>query len=156
MATYLICTDSNCSGTITPNIPAMLDNHLDDQGIFRCRCGAPGYMERNFKLQEDGQTWEPFLRGAIKLANPEDTYQPFVFLCSSTPDGPIDETWFCYYKDTRKYPGGRLKMGYGPGGPPVLGNDSIVELVHRMLDMRLLDRKLLQKALDETAGPRSA
>ena len=28
--------------------------------------------------------------------------------------------------------GGRLKLGYGPGGPPVLGHSQIVELVGQL------------------------
>ena len=119
--------------------------------MFRCRCGASGYVEKKFALQEEGQNWDPFLRGAIKLADSKETYQPFVFLCSATADGTIGETWFCYYKDMRHVPGGRLKMGYGPGGPPVLDNTTIVALVSEMLKRKLLDREALQMALDGTA-----
>jgi hypothetical protein len=33
-------------------------------------------------MQEVGEVWEPFLRGAIPLGESGDTYQPFVFLIS--------------------------------------------------------------------------
>lgn len=146
----ITCTQPGCRGTITRNYPDLLDNHLDESGRIVCKCGARGYVVKNFELQEKGQTWDPFLVGAIRLAAPGETYQPFVFLCSSKPAGEPDETWFCYYKDTTK-DGGKLKMGYGPGGPPVLGNDTVVTLIHEMLKRGLLNRKALQAALDSTA-----
>ena len=38
------------------------------------------------------------------------------------------DVWFAYYKDMRKQ-GGRLKMGYGPGGPPVFSAEEVLDLV---------------------------
>jgi hypothetical protein len=40
-------------------------------------------------------------------------------MVSYKTEGGCDDIWFSYYKDLRKV-GGRLKLGYGPGGPPVL------------------------------------
>lgn len=79
----------------------------------------PVLFKKAFDLQEPGDTWEPYLRGAIRLGDPDDTYQPFVFMVSYEPDGTVNDIWFSYYKDLRET-GGRLKLGYGPGGPPVL------------------------------------
>ena len=41
------------------------------------------------------------------------------------------DCWFSYYKDLRKS-GGHLRLGYGPGGPPVLGHSQIVDLVGQL------------------------
>jgi hypothetical protein len=89
------------------NIVELLDKGRDSQGLFKAACGHPGYIEKSFALQEEGETWDPFLRGAVKLGRPKDTYQPFVYLVSDEPDGPIKDLWFAYYKDMRST-GGRL------------------------------------------------
>jgi len=61
----------------------LIDNHTNSQGWFVCgHCGASGLIEKSFDLQEPGDTWEPYLRGAIRLGDPDDTYQPFVFMVS--------------------------------------------------------------------------
>lgn len=146
---HITCTKPDCRGANPRNYVDLLDNYLDQSGRIKCKCGAKGFVKKYFELQEKGQTWDPYLVGAIRLASPEDTYQPFVFLCSSEPSGEPDETWFCYYKDTT-HEGGRLKMGYGPGGPPVLGNETVVTLVREMLKRGLLDRESLQTALNNT------
>ena len=97
------------------------------------KCGGPGFVERSFELQEPGERWEPYLKGAIPLGEPGDTYQPFVFLVSYKPDGPATDVWFSYYKDLRDT-GGRLKLGYGPGGPPVLGSEQLLGLVKKLIE----------------------
>ena len=94
-------------------------------------------------MQEQGEVWEPFLRGAVRLADDRAaTYQPFVFLVSYEKDGPITDCWFSYYKDLRGS-GGSLKLGYGPGGPPVLGHGQIVDLVKTLLSMGYVKREEL-------------
>ena len=75
--------------------------------------------------------WKPYLRGIIPLGDKGDVYQPFIFLVSDGANDSIGAAWFCYYKDTRK-DGGRLKMGYGPGGPPVLDVKTVAGLGDRM------------------------
>jgi len=114
------------------NIVDLLDNHSDGSGWFLCPSGHQGYVEKSFDLQEPGDRWEPFLRGALRLGAPGDTYQPFVFLVSYEPAGTVTHIWFSYYKDLR-HSGGRLKLGYGPGGPPVLGANDVLTLLKRML-----------------------
>lgn len=98
-----------------------------------------GYIKKSFDLQEPGKKWEPYLRGIISLGKSGDTYQPFVFLVSCSPDGIPNNVWFSYYKDTRTM-GGRLKLGYGPGGPPVLGTEQILKLVSTMINRDCLDQ----------------
>ncbi len=114
------------------NIVDLLTNHTDESGWFLCSAGHHGYIEKSFALQEAGDRWEPFLRGAIRLGASGDTYQPFVFLVSYEPAGKVTDVWFSYYKDLRDS-GGRLKLGYGPGGPPVLGAGDVLKLVREMV-----------------------
>lgn len=106
--------------------------HCDEQtNLFKCSCGHAGYIEKSFAVQEKGEHWKPYLRGAITLGDPTDTYQPFVYLVSYEPNGEINALWFCYYKDTRST-GGRLKLGYGPGGPPVLSLQQVRVLLKKV------------------------
>jgi hypothetical protein len=95
-------------------------------------------MEKSFELQEPGQVWAPFLKGVIPLGDTDDSYQPFVFLVGDTPDGPADQVWFSYYKDLRSH-GGRLRLGYGPGGPPVLAMRTVVDLLHELVELGCID-----------------
>jgi len=121
------CIDSNCERkTQASDIVDLLHNHRDEEGWFLCSCGSRGYIAKSFPTQE-GELWSPFLKGAIPLGDPDSSYQPFVFLVGDAPDGPADQVWFSYYKDLR--PSGRLKLGYGPGGPPVLNTGQVVSLL---------------------------
>jgi hypothetical protein len=129
------CTDSSCRRqTWFSNIVDLIADHRDARGWFLCPCGKPGYSQKSFKLQEgDGNVWEPFLRGVITLGKAGDTYQPFVFLVSYKPSGKVTDIWFSYYKDLRCRPGGRLKLGYGPGGPPVLCKVKFLRLLTQLV-----------------------
>jgi hypothetical protein len=60
-----------------------------------------------------------------------------VYLVSYDPDGPVNDLWFAYYKDMRPA-GGRLKLGYGPGGPPVLGSQDLLTLLGRLIRIGVL------------------
>lgn len=123
------CHKNNCQEqTWAKNIVDLIEKHLDNQGWFLCNCGGTGYIEKSFKLQEKGEVWEPYLRGIIPLGDQGDTYQPFVFIVSYKSHGNCKDIWFSYYKDLRAE-GGRLKLGYGPGGPPVLDRDMIKYLL---------------------------
>ena len=131
MAWRIQCSTKNCDDTWAGNIVYLINDHLDEKGWIVCgHCRKSGYIEKRFRLQEGG-TWDPYLRGIIRLGDKGDVYQPFVFLVSGGANDSIGAAWFCYYKDTRKI-GGRLKMGYGPGGPPVLGVKTVVGLVDTM------------------------
>lgn len=148
MTWQIKCSDANCGReTLASNIVDLISAHLDNDGWFLCRqCRQHGYIKRSFKLQEKGQTWEPFLRGIVPLGETGDTYQPFVFLVSNTSDGPPNNLWFSYYKDLRAS-GGRLKLGYGPGGPPVLDIDSVLRLLRQLTNIGCLSRKEIETAL---------
>lgn len=140
MGWQIECNNDDCGQeTWVRNIVELLNDHCDELGWFRCAyCNGFGYIHKSYAVQEGWEPWEPFLRGAIRLNDdPRDTYQPFVFLISGEPNQQPHEVWFSYYKDTRA-DGGRLKLGYGPGGPPVLGVGKIAELVDILRDRNLL------------------
>ena len=138
------------------NIVELIGNFCDGDGLLVCpHCKKKsGYIRKKFNLQEEGETWEPIWRGVIKLGNEGDTYQPFVFLASYQPDEekgkpassivdlPITDIWFSYYKDLRGHQRadgspGRLKMGYGPGGPPVIGVPQLLDLLRHVLKLKM-------------------
>lgn len=148
MGWLIKCTDSQCGReTLAGNIVDLINNHRDNNGWLICQCGKHGYIEKSFDLQEPGETWEPYLRGIIPLGSPGDTYQPFVFLVSYEPHGPINDIWFSYYKDLRAS-GGRLKLGYGPGGPPVLSKGSLLQLLRQLRDIGGLSQGEIENALE--------
>ena len=130
------CNDACKKDTWAGNIDDLLNkDYLDADGWILCQhCHKPGYIKKEFKLQEEGGMWRPYLKGVFKLGDEGEVYQPFVFLVSYAPDETPMDVWFCYYKDTRPQ-GGKLKMGYGPGGPPVLGAGSVEWLVGRMREL---------------------
>jgi len=130
------CSNKDCkTETWAANIVDLINDHTDENGWFFCsQCGSSGFIEKSFDLPEPDHTWEPYLRGVIRLGNPDDAYQPFVFMVSYEPDGKVNEIGFSYYKDTRGS-GGRLKLGYGPGGPPVLGTGQLLSLLKKLCDL---------------------
>jgi hypothetical protein len=143
------CVDKNCKGSWANNIVDLIKKHTDQDGWFLCSCGKKGHIKKSFKLQETRDTWKPYLRGVIPLADkPDDIYQPFVFLVSYEPnDDPVD-VWFSYYKDLRSQAGGgHLKMGYGPGGPPVLNKLKVVDLLSRMKSLGLISLNNMTKLM---------
>ena len=132
MSWQIQCVDPSCKkNSSAANIVELLTKHRDERDHFRCICGKSGYIKKQFNLQEPGETWRPHLRGAISLGETGDTYRPFVFLVSYEPDGEICSVWFCYYKDMRSS-GGKLKLGNGPGGPPVLSVEQLRNLTQRI------------------------
>lgn len=139
MSWNIKCCDSEC-GAITKagNIVTLLDYNRDDDGYFLCKtCKNRGSIKKEFKTQEKGGIWSPYLRGAIRLGFDGEVYQPFVFIVSYLPEDNPTDAWFSYYKDTRDE-GGLLKLGYGPGGPPVLSMDRIKELNIHLKRLKML------------------
>jgi hypothetical protein len=133
--------------TWADNILDLIEKYRDNDGWFLCQCGSHGHIKKSFDLQEPGEKWEPRLRGIITLGTEDDTYQPFVFLvCYNEPDAPVNDIWFSYYKDTRST-GGRLKLGYGPGGPPVLGKEQVLQMMRQMKSMGCLSQAEIDKSL---------
>ena len=65
-------------------------------------------------------------------SRPRRYISTIVFLVSYEPDGIPEDVRFSYYKDTRTLPGGKLKLGYGPGGPPVLKADKVEKRVEKL------------------------
>lgn len=144
---WLIKCSAGCGkDTWAGNIDELIRNHRDKDGWFLCQCGQHGYIEKSFDLQEPGETWEPYLRGIIPLGTDGDTYQPFVFLVSYEPGSSVNDIWFSYYKDTRPL-GGRLKLGYGPGGPPVLGKEQVLQMLKKMKSMGCITQEEIESAL---------
>jgi hypothetical protein len=142
------CNDTSCkASTWAANIVDLIDNHTDEHGWFVCdQCGGSGFIKKKFDLQEPGHTWKPFLRGVIRLGDQGDTYQPFVFMVSYEPDRKANDIWFSYYKALRKT-GSRLKVGYGPGGPPVLGTEQLLSLLLRLYDLGLVEKEKISKVM---------
>jgi hypothetical protein len=140
MGWLIKCYNTDCGEeTWASNIVDLIQNHCNEYGWFKCAsCGSEGYIEKSFDLQEPGETWEPYLKGIIPLGEVGDTYMPFVFLVSYSPNEPPNDVWFSYYKDTRSI-GGRLKLGYGPGGPPVLGIEQLIQLIKKLIERGCLN-----------------
>lgn len=147
MGWVIKCTDPDCSHQVwANNIVDLIANHRDSQGWFLCSCGKHGCIEKHFELQEVGEVWKPYLRAVIPLGGSGDTYQPFVFLLSYEPSGEVTDIWFSYYKDLRSS-GGRLKLGYGPGGPPVLGKESFLSLLSQLIATECLTKREVLSAI---------
>jgi hypothetical protein len=144
------CSDKNCGKeTWVDNIVDLIEYHRDKDGWFICACKQKGYILKSFNLQEEGKVWEPYLHGIITLGDEEDTYQPFVFNVSYSPDAKTDSSlWFSYYKDLREI-GGRLKLGYGPGGPPVLDKDMFMDLIRQLINLNIMTKQEINSLLNE-------
>lgn len=143
------CHKDNCEEeTWASNIVDLIQNHRDKEGWIKCNCGSSGYIEKSFELQEEGEVWEPYLRGIIPLGDTDNTYQPFVFIVSYEPKGHCKDVWFSYYKDLRA-DGGRLKLGYGPGGPPVLDRETIKYLIKELKKVGYFSDKDLKELLEQ-------
>ena len=120
-------------GAWAANVRELIEEHRDEDGWFKCRCGGQGYILKTYPLQE-GDKWSPILVGGIRFdENPRDdeTYFPLVFLVAYSEDNlpkpkEYDDIWFYYYKDTR--PEGHLKTG----GPPVVSKEQLRNLVAKL------------------------
>lgn len=136
----ITCMDSMCGERTRPaDTVDLIKYYRDQDGWFRCCCGRRGYIKKSFTTQE-GPVWAPFLKGAIELGDADDTYQPFVFLVGDQPDEHADQVWFSYYKDMRPW-GGRLKLGHGPGGPPVLATRTVGDLLEQLVRLGCVERR---------------
>ena len=146
MSWTIECTAGCGKQTWVNNIDELIRKHRDKDGWFLCSCGTHGYIAKTYELQEAGEAWKPYLRAIIPLGTEGETYQPFVFLVSYEPAGPATDIWFSYYKDTRPT-GGRLKLGYGPGGPPVLGAGQVLSMLRQMRSMGCVSQQEIDGGL---------
>ena len=153
MSWSIECCDSQCGKvSLAANIVDLIENHRDENGLFQCSaCENRGYIEKSFSLQEPGETWEPYLKGILPLGEPGGTYQPFVFLVGGTAKDEPQHIWFSYYKDLRSI-GGRLKLGYGPGGPPVLSIEQVLSLIKTLAAMELIDQQITTRFIQTLQG----
>lgn len=137
----------NCrEHTWAGNIVDLLDEHTDSTGRFICsHCASTDtYIYRESQLQEEGETWERWIKGVIRIDSGIETYSPYIFLTADSEDGEPTGLHFHYYKDTRAYPNGRLKHGHGPGGPPVLGNNDLFIIIKQLVDLDVITKNQVQ------------
>ena len=117
------------------NIVTIIEQHTDDQHRFVCEsCGGNGYVVKNLKMQ-DGEKVKIYYLGVFVFAG-KPGYQPFTYLCAyAQKDGkpPTKPTHVqvCYYRDLRSK-GGKLKLGHGPGAPPIISFKHFKELEDRL------------------------
>lgn len=147
----ITCTNSECGHLTAPANIAELVNpekgYLDDQSWFVCeKCGGRGYIKKKYNTQEGGE-FIPHLKAVIRPSGYEgDRYQPFAFLSSNSPGDPPNAVWFVYYKDTSDL-GGRLKMGYGPGGPPYFEVADVLDMMVQIVRAGCLEADKVVEAI---------
>jgi hypothetical protein len=118
------------ANTRAKNVVDLFDHHTNAQGRFICaKCGETDTFihMKSGPLQENrDDTYERWNKGVVRIHYPENPiYCPYVFLTADNEAGPITGLNFCYYKDTRSLPGGKIKHGHGPGGGPALDVDDL-------------------------------
>jgi hypothetical protein len=131
------------SETWATNIVELFNNHTNSDGRFICsKCsGTDTFIYRISDLQEGpDETWERWIKGVIKIDSGIPTYSPYIFLTADSEDGSITGLHFHYYKDTRSQPGGRLKHGHGPGGPPVLSIDDLFTILQHLVSQGIISK----------------
>ena len=129
------------------NIVDLVKHHTTVSGRFVCvKCsGTDTFIYRISDLQEGPEEkWERWIKGIILIDSGIQTYSPYVFLTADSEDGPVTGLHFHYYKDTRSRPGGRLKHGHGPGGPPVLQTDDLFQILERLVTQGILPKERVQ------------
>lgn len=132
------------------NIVDLLRDCMDERGKFVCQhCGGTDtFIYRKSKLQEEGEVWERWIKGVIRIDSGIETYCPYIFLTADSEDGEPTSLHFHYYKDTRSKPNGRLKHGHGPGGPPVLDNKHLFLIIDRLVSLGILSKEEIKSFVD--------
>jgi hypothetical protein len=105
------------------------------------------FIYRSSDTQE-GETWERWIKGVIRIDSGQPTYCPYIFLTADTEDGPITGLHFNYYKDTRALPNGKLKHGHGPGGAPVLDVDDLFTILRQLVSDEIVPKERLREFAD--------
>ena len=122
-------------------------------GSFAALAGVVGTSRSNTIFKREANRGSPTSRASsnrvaavtVKCIN----RSPSLVSYSADPEEPPEDVWFAYYKDTRKQ-GGRLKMGYGPGGPPVFSAEEVLDLVEQMVKRGCLDAGKVRSKLGLT------
>lgn len=124
--------------TVAPTIVNLIHDHTNPAGRFVCSgCKEQDtHIYRRSNLQEEGDIWERWIKGVIAIDSGIPTYCPYVFLIAESVDADVTALHFHYYKDTRAEPGGKLKHGHGPGGPPVLSVSDLFTILERLALVR--------------------
>jgi hypothetical protein len=128
--------------SIASEIVELIQRHTGPTGSFICsHCGSiDTFIYRESKLQEKGRKWERWIKGIFVIGSDEPTYVPYIFLTATAEDATPNGLHFHYYKDTRAEPGGRLKQGHGPGGPPVLEKTDLFKILEYLTAIDIISR----------------
>jgi len=128
----------------------LLKEHTDSMGKFVCSgCQSTDtFIYRESKLQEEGETWERWVKGVITIDSGIETYCPYIFLTADSEDGELTGLHFHYYKDTRQQQDGRLKHGHGPGGPPVLGINNLFHILKYLISTGIITEARIKEFVD--------
>ena len=126
------------------NVVDLFSSHTNENGRFVCsKCsGIDTFIYRISDLQEGPEEkWERWIKGVIRIDSGIPTYSPYIFLTADSEGGSVTGLHFHYYKDTRDQPGGRLKHGHGPGGPPVLGINDLFLIIEYLVVHGILPKE---------------
>jgi hypothetical protein len=146
----VVAYDIHCSEcghtTWAGNIDELLKVNTCETGQFVCgECQSRRTsIFRSSDLQEgNGEKWDRWIKGVIQIDSGISTYRPYIFLTADSSEGEVNGLHFHYYKDTRGMPGGRLKHGHGPGGPPVLAFDHLSDIIKHLVNQGLMSKTKL-------------
>lgn len=133
--------------SIASEIVELVQHHINENGQFLCsHCGSiETHIYRESDLQEKGRKWKRWVKGIVIVGSDEPTYVPYIFLTASAEDLPPNGLHFHYYKDTRSEPGGKLKHGHGPGGPPVLEITDLFKILERLIAIGVISRNAVKE-----------
>lgn len=136
--------------TWASNIVVLLNNHTSENGRFICQnCKSDDtFIFRESKLQEEGEVWQRWIKGVIKIETGILTYSPYIFLTADSKETNPNGLHFHYFKDTRSQGKGKLKHGHGPGGPPVLDIKDMFTIIKQLVSLNLIAKEDVNKFLE--------
>jgi hypothetical protein len=128
------------------NIVDLFQDCTNDKGRFVCsECGSVDTFIYRTSDTQEGETWERWIKGVMRIDTGIPTYSPYIFLTSDAEDAPINGLHFNYYKDTRAMPNGKLKHGHGPGGAPVLHVDDLFTILRQLVSDEIVSKERLSQ-----------
>jgi hypothetical protein len=73
------------------NIVDLLKEQTNQMGKFVCSgCGKTDtFIYRESRLQEEGETWERWIKAVLTIDSGVDTYFPYIFLTADSEDGEL-------------------------------------------------------------------